>query len=334
MSAQAPGTGVRRGWLALAAAAIFATAAQAQVTADRGASIVIFPKVLADASADTIIQLTNLSDNPVAANCAYVASADGTWTATGFDVALDANRTTHWTVASGRGAVPAAPAGFRGELLCVQVDPTGAPFSGNELAGQATVHDLASGDVTAYGAAGLRGSGFNDGDDVLCIGGEPSDNCFIGAEYDSCPAEWILTVPAEGASDAQLGPGSLLSSRLTVVPCSQNLRDGQPSTVAIDIAVFNELGQRFTAAAAVDCWADFRLTDVSTPAFTRGTLGTDFAEARLTPANGSGGFIVVAETTRSSASGALSSAAAFMPQQRGAVAASDLIILPMNGAVP
>jgi hypothetical protein len=47
------------------------------VTADRGASIVIFPKS-SPTPRPHDHQLTNLSDNPVAASCAYVASADGT----------------------------------------------------------------------------------------------------------------------------------------------------------------------------------------------------------------------------------------------------------------
>lgn len=316
------------------AVAVLAAGARAQVTADRGASILVLARIVADASADTIVQLTNVSDSAAAARCAYVASAAGTWTATAFAVPLEANRTSQWAVASGRGDVPPAPAGFRGELLCVQVDASGAPFSGNALAGQASVHALEGGDVVAYSAAGLRGSGLNDGDDVLCIGGEPSDNCFIGAEYDPCPAEWILSVPAEVAADAQLGDGSLLSSRLTIVPCSQNVRDGEPAAVDIDIAVFNELGQRFSAAAAVECWAEVRLSEVSTPAFTRGMLGTDYAEARLTPASGSGGFVVVGETTRSAGAAGPSSSAAFVPQQRGAATASDLIIFPMGGATP
>ena len=310
----------------------------AQVTTDRGASILVYPKVVADASADTTLQLVNLSDNRIDAYCAYVSGAAGSWQALGFGVALSPQRPVHWTAAGGHtpaagedpNDIPAAPAGFRGDVLCVQVDGTGAPFSGNELAGQALLTDVASGDLTGYTAAGLRGSGLNDGDDNLCIGNGESDTCFIG-EYDSCPGEWIVSLPAEGAADAQLGAGSQLSTDLTVVPCSQNFRDAQPGSVDIDITVFNELGQQFTGTASVTCWADLSLADVGGGIFTRQTLGTDAAEARLKPMAGSGGFFLLAQTTRTSGGAApVASSSAVVPPHQGSTDTSDLIVLPMG----
>lgn len=315
--------------------ALLPRGAPAQVTTDRGASILVFPKVVADASADTVIQLANLSDNNVDAYCAYVDGSSATWQSVDFRIALAPQGSVSWTAARGRTAapgdpidIPAAPASFRGELLCVQVDGTGAPFSGNELAGRATLSDLASGDVAAYSAAGLRGSGLNDGDEFLCIGDAPSDHCFIG-EYDPCPGEWILSLPAEGAADAQLGAGSSLSTRLAITPCSQNLRDATPATVDIVLTVFNELEERFSGRASVTCWADLSLTDVGGQIFTRGVLGTDYAEARLRPESDSGGFMLVASTTRASggASPVASSAAVSLPH-RGGVNTPDLIVLP------
>lgn len=332
--------------LAFLFAALLATArcTEAQVTTDRGASILIFPKVIADASTDTALQIANLSDNNVNVQCAYVDGTSGSWQTTGFTLTLESQRPVHWTAARGRTAgpgeppldVPAAPASFRGELLCVQVDGTGAPFGGNELAGQATVDQLASPDVSAYSAFGLRGSGLNDGDDILCIGDAPSDNCFLGVgEYDGCPAEWILSVPAEGTNEAQLSPGSRLSNRMTVVPCSQNLRDGTASTVAVDITVFNELGQQFSGGVSVSCWADLSLADVGGQIFDRDMLGTDHAEARLRPADGSGGFMLVAETTRATGDAAVvSTTSSVNPHRRGFSATSDVIILPPASPVP
>jgi hypothetical protein len=325
----------------LAGALLAARPAAAQVTTDRGASILVYPKIVADGSADTAVQLVNLSDNRIDASCAYLSGAAGNWQALTFAIALSPSRPLHWAAASGHTAgagedpndIPAAPAAFRGSLLCVQVDGTGAPFSGNELAGQALLTDLASGDVSGYPAAGLGGSGLNDGDEFLCIGGEGSDNCPLGAEYDSCPAEWIVSLPAEGAVDAQLGASSQLSTHLTVVPCSQNLRDTMPGSVDIGITVFNELGQQFTGEVSVTCWADLSLADVGAGVFTRATLGTDYAEARLAPMAGSGGFFLLAQTTRTS-SGAepVAAADAVVPQHRGSAAASDLIVLPMGSA--
>jgi hypothetical protein len=310
--------------------------AMAQVTTESGASILVFPKVVADGSADTILQLVNLSDNRIDALCAYVDGRSASWQAAEFPLALGPRRPLHWTAARGSMTgtgedavdIPAAPTAFRGELLCVQVDGTGAPFSGNELGGQATLADLATGDVSAYRAAGLRGSGLNDGDGFLCIGGEPSDNCLIGAEYDSCPGEWIVNFPAEGAGESQIAPGTRIASRLTVVPCSQNLRDNEASTVEIEVTVFNELAQRFSSTASATCWADLSLADIANQIFTRAMLGTDFGEARLSASDGAG-FMLLAETTTSTGDAlVVEGSAAGNPHHRGNSAASDLIVLP------
>ncbi len=48
---------------------MMAATAQADVTTERGASILAFPKVLADGDADTVIQITNISNNMVHAQC-------------------------------------------------------------------------------------------------------------------------------------------------------------------------------------------------------------------------------------------------------------------------
>jgi hypothetical protein len=337
---------IRRTAIAGAALVVMAGAvarAPAQVTTEGGASILVFPKVVADSSTDTVIQLANRSDNGVDAFCSYVNGAPGTWQSLGFSVALGPGRPTHWSAAQGRMPtagedtvdVPAAPASFHGELLCVQVDVAGAPFSGNSLAGQATLVDLATGTVAAYAADGLLGSDVNDSDDVLCVGGppfQPSDNCPnpLGAEYDGCPAEWVLDIPTEGSTDAQLGAGSALSTRLAVAPCSQDLRDATPGSVDIQVTVFNELAQQFVGSVQVACWADLSLADVGGgQIFTRGMLGTDYAEARLQPAAGSGGFMLVAQTTRSTGGAApIASDAGVNLHHSGSAAASDLIVLP------
>jgi hypothetical protein len=314
--------------------ALLSAPVAAQVTTDRGASILIFPKVLAEASADTVVQVANLSDNRVNALCTYVAGNDGSWESLAFSLALVPRRPVYWSAARGRSDgsgdlavdIPPAPPGFRGELLCVQVDAIGLPFGGNELAGLATLTDLASGDVTAYNALGLHSPGFNDGDGFLCIGDGQSDTCFI-SEYDACPAEWILTVPADGAAEAQLSPDPRLSTRLTVVPCSQNLLDGTPSTVDIDITVYNELAERFTGMTSVTCWAELALADIAEQILTREMLGTDFAAAILRPAEGSGG------STRSVGDAlVVSGAAAINLHSRGRAGAADVIALP--GSTP
>jgi hypothetical protein len=330
---------VRSSSITLAAclfAAAVASPSPAQTSGERGASILIFPKVVSDTTADSLIQIANLSGSRVDAFCTYVDGRVG-WQAAGFGLSLLADQPLHWIASRGRppgsgdpNDVPPAPADFRGELLCVEVDGTGAPSGGNRLVGRATVTALADGDAFAYAAVGLQGLGFNDGDEVLCIGGEPSDACFIGAEYDPCPGEWILSHPVPGAADRQLGAGSRQDTRIAIAPCSQNVRDGEPGSVLLDLEVTNELAQRFSTSASVTCWADLSLADVS-GIFDVAVLGGEAAVTRIQPGASSGGFVVVAEIERrASAAGPVISRAALTPHQDGAAAASDAIILPMG----
>lgn len=321
--------------LAACLAVAAARPAAAQTSGEHGASLLIFPKVVSDASGDSIVQLANLSESRVDVFCTYVDGRVG-WQASGFSLSLLAQQPLHWVVSQGRAAdegvangVPPAPADFAGELLCVEVDVTGAPAGGNRLVGHATVIALAGGDAIAYPAVGLQGLGLYDGDDVLCIG-EPSETCLFGTEYDACPGSWSLSHPAPGAEDRQLGAGSRLDTRIAVVPCSQNVRDEAPGSVTLSFDVTNELAQRFTFSADVTCWADLSLADVS-PLFNIETLGGEAVWTRIRPSASSGGFVVVAEVERrASAGGPVVSRSSLVPQQQGTATNPDTIILPMG----
>lgn len=321
--------------LCLAACLVgLAPAAGAQTTGEAGASLLIFPKVAAGASADTVLQVANLLESRVDVFCTYV---DGTtWDATSFSLSLVAEQPLHWVASRGRTAagaedpndIPAAPANFDGELICVEVDGTGAPSGGNRLVGRATVTALADGDAFAYAAVGVPSSGFNDGDDTLCIGGDVTDVCLFGPEYNACPASWLLTHPSDGAPDPQLGAGSTQYTRLVVVPCSQNVRDVEPSTVTVNVAVTNEFEQRFSSSNIVTCWTDVTLGELSS-SFTFAVLGTAAAATSIRPAEDSGAFVVLAERERRAAGGAVVSRDALVPQQQGAAATADILVLPM-----
>ncbi len=311
-----------------------AVATRADTTSERGASILIFPKVVADASSDTLIQLANIAEGRIDAFCAYVDGRVG-WQSSGFTLRLNAEQPALWSAAAGRpagdagAAIPAAPEDFRGELLCVEVDPTGTPTSLNRLVGRATLLP-ADGAVAAYAAIGVSGSGFNDGDDVLCLGDAQSDTCFLG-EYAACPATWTLSHRAEGAADEQLGTGSAVATRITVVPCSQNVRDGDPATVQVRFDVTTELEQRFSTTTLVTCWADLALADLGDGLFDRAMLGTDVLQTQLSPVDGSGGFVVIGEVERrATATGPLASRALPPLHHQGEAVAGDVITLPMG----
>lgn len=93
---------------------INALPAQARVTTEESASILVFPKVIADGSRDTIIQITNTSNIMRHAHCFYVNAAPTDpnavisddnpplWTETDFDIWLTKQQPTHWVVSTGR----------------------------------------------------------------------------------------------------------------------------------------------------------------------------------------------------------------------------------------
>ena len=107
--------GVVVGCLGLAGAAL------ADVTTEHSGSIVVFPKVIADATRDTIIQLTNTSNSVVRAHCFYVngALSDPTeppgplnpplWQEVDFTITLTKQQPTHWKASRGRVVNPFDP---------------------------------------------------------------------------------------------------------------------------------------------------------------------------------------------------------------------------------
>lgn len=109
------------GFIALAALVGFgvnARSVEARVTTEESASILVFPKVIADGDRDTIIQITNTSNNMRHAHCFYVNAAPTDpdrpislnesdfnpplWTETDFDIWLTKQQPTHWVVSTGR----------------------------------------------------------------------------------------------------------------------------------------------------------------------------------------------------------------------------------------
>jgi hypothetical protein len=319
----------------MGAVAMLASAAFAEVTTERSASILVFPKVIADGTRDTIIQITNTSNSMVHAHCFYVNGAltfpeqdpgplnPPLWTEVDFDIWLTKQQPTYWVVSEGRlvdplddlpctptdldcenagfdpGRVPPVVPDFTGELKCIEVDATGAPLSGNHLKGEATLVTLATGEVAKYNALGVIGNENQNGDGVLCLGGGVTEDCPNGAEYNACPQTWILNHFAYGAANPALGDNSSVSTDITVVPCEQNFETQDPTSVTIQFAITNEYEQTFSASTTVTCWAEMPLEDIN-PVFTRPFVGTDFVQTRMRPSSGTqSGFMVVSDEVHS-----------------------------------
>jgi hypothetical protein len=217
-----------------------ASVASATVTTERATSLVAFPKVIAQGTRDTIIQISNVSNMPVFAHCYYINGAltnpdedpgpfnPPLWNELNFDIALTKQQPTMWLVSEGRevdptdcpgtpdcygagidiGSVPPTPDGFTGELRCFETMADGTPVRGDHLKGEATLVDndgISSGDISKYNGIGFPlVTAEVDEDNYLCMGGDDgatSDQCPNGPEYDGCPNIWVLNHFADGAAD-------------------------------------------------------------------------------------------------------------------------------------
>ena len=343
-----------------------ATRAGAVANSDRGASIVLFAKVVANLSEDTVIQITNTTNRVANAHCFYVkglgtCSATASpclhdadcsaapqpqtcidrWQTIDFNILVTAQQPTVWRVSTGRptnpadsltgldpGNVPALSTPFAGELKCIETDVSGLPISGNSLIGLATIKNVNLQDLASYNAVGLRGFDTNDGDDVLCLGGGPSATCPNGAEYEGCPEQLILNHEADGATDQVVGPGSVVTTAITLVPCSQDFEAQTPATAAVIFRAVNEFEDVFSASTTFTCWDNLALGSIS-PIFTVGSLLTDFAQTRISAvANGPGVIAVAQEFHQIGGPISLSASAAFNLHTDGTRTGSDLIVLP------
>jgi hypothetical protein len=263
------------------------------------------------------------------------------------------------------GRVPPQVEDFVGELKCIEVDSSGAPLAGNHLKGEATIVAVdrcdnpteepdsgtcasdgsictenadcpgTTGDVAKYNALGVEGLETLNDDPVLCLGGEPTTECPLGAEYNACPETWIVnhlvdsalgtcagdtdvtcqveedcelkgtTGPCNGvviAEDpvlANLGEDSRSDTSITIIPCTQDFESQFPTTVVIQFLAYDEFESVFSASTSITCWAELGLDEISNiflpPA--AGPLQETFVQTRLRPSNNTAsGFMVVANT--------------------------------------
>ncbi len=191
---------------------VVAAGARADVTTEKGASILVFPRVQADGTYDTVIQIANTGNSMVHAHCFYVdATPAGTWQETDFWIWLTKQQPTHWLVSSGRqvdpldgffedgsgfdpGHVPPM-FDFEGELKCVEVTESGEPMIGNHLKGEASIvvvnaeqgtgvadPGATRGDFGKYNAIGIRGNA-EVGSRQPAAAGRPDVRCVPGEAH-------------------------------------------------------------------------------------------------------------------------------------------------------
>jgi len=277
-----------------------ASVTRAEVSTDVSGSVLVFPKVLwtgpmtlGEPSRDTVIEISNTSNNLVHAHCFYVNAqrVNGVplWQITDFTIWLTRQQPTHWVASQGRsvnpsdsfgtdgagldpGAIPPVPFGFEGELKCVQIDASGTPFGGNNLKGEALIRSD-DGDVSKANAIAILAN-------PDLVPGDPSnilrlDNSVLNdGEYNSCPNTWMLDHFVDGATNPVIEEHNEawcsddecpIRTYLTLVPCTQDFENVSPATVTVQFAIVNELEQVFSASTTVDCYSTFRLADVDAP---------------------------------------------------------------------
>ena len=103
-------------------------------------------------------------------------------------------------------------------------------------------------------------------------------------------------------------------------------------TIHFDIT--NEYEQPFSASTTVECWAEMQLSSIN-QVFSRGSIGSDFAQTRMRPSAGTAsGFLVVSDERYSGeplvdADAHLETAtAASNLQVEGERSGADLIVIP------
>jgi len=145
-------------WIGAVVAVSFlvgATTVSADVTTERGSSILIFPKIIFDPNGligdpvSTVVQISNTSNNLIYAHCFYVNSAPldpgepvgpfnpPQWQELDFDIVLTKQQPTHWVVGDGRPLSPNDPLCSRTISDCngagfdpLRVPPVDLPFVG------------------------------------------------------------------------------------------------------------------------------------------------------------------------------------------------------------
>ncbi len=210
--------------MVLAAALAGAAPAGAESTTERSASILFFPKIVYNASRDTVIQISNTSNSMAYAHCFYVDATPlclgagdclaGTcsgvcqpqWQEVDFSIMLTKQQPTHWTAGIGRVTDPTDPSCDRSanryECDLAGIDPgrvpplSSFPFQGElrcievDQSGAPISGNHLKGEASILNPFSGEASKYN----AVGLLGEPFSNngdtvlCLGGGVSDECPS--------------------------------------------------------------------------------------------------------------------------------------------------
>ena len=211
---------------------------------------------------------------------------------------------------------PVAEEPFFGILKCIAVDEAYNPVGRNVLKGESssierfelednwcapTAEEGGGAGCTAkirkainvgkHNAIGIKAiPDAVNGDQVLCLCGEPNEICPDGPEYNGCPNFLILDHFFDFAYNPVFPPDveSEITTVLHLVPCTQDLLRQQPGGAVVQYLVYNEFEQRFSTSRAMLCkqTTDLSLIDTTQPRrsiWSAGVAGTLTGQTRMNP---------------------------------------------------
>jgi hypothetical protein len=289
--------------LTLAIAALLVSGpARADIASDRAAALVVYPVLIVDEvdNIDTMVELSNTSEQPATAHCFYVNArgfcSDGSgpcftgsdcnagfcipgWAETDFVVHLTPRQPLAWRVSEGLANFPIDGVFRRGIQNTSNagslVPPMEPPFLGElkclvvDEEGRPTDRNVLIGGATSVQ---VLGSSFIDVTKHNAIGiqaiagANNGDNVLIiGEEYNACPEILVMDHYFDGADSPAL-PGTTITGALTLVPCTQDFRiqDQGLELVPTQFLIFNEFEQRFSTSTPVECYSVIPLSRIDT----------------------------------------------------------------------
>lgn len=248
--------------VAASLALLWAQGAAAQSPPQRlPSAVLLYPLIVVEgggATTDTRVELVNLSGRAVDVECIYVPA----FNCSGFDfsVHLTPNQPLSWLASQGtfNGFTAVPPFGDTGELKCIVEPDDESVAAHNTIQGRAAVFG-ADGQTIGYSAVGF-----------LRLTDGPLTNVIEldGVTYTQCPDEQHFAFLASDPGNPQAESELVLSS------CSEDLENLNTMPTVVQLQIFNEFEEVFSAPTTVTCSARRRLDQISI-AFNRATLGSD-----------------------------------------------------------